>query len=57
MKNSNYKLGHQVVTFFDVLGQREILKVLRLPKNAEDEGQVKVGNNLGTITAEYPHKP
>jgi hypothetical protein len=30
------------VTFLDVLGQREQFRELRLPKNAEEEAQVKV---------------
>lgn len=41
MKNGNYTLGHHLVAFLDVLGQRESFRGLRLPKNAEEETQVK----------------
>jgi hypothetical protein len=41
MKNGNYTLGHHLVAFLDVLGQRESFRGLRLPKNAEEEAQVK----------------
>jgi hypothetical protein len=38
---NNYTLGHHLVAFLDVQGQREKFKELRLPQNAEEEAQVK----------------
>lgn len=40
MGNRIYKLGHHLVAFLDVLGQRDTFRSLRLPKNAEEEAQV-----------------
>jgi hypothetical protein len=37
----NYTLGHHLVVFLDVQGQRERFRELRLPRNAEEEAQVK----------------
>jgi Family of unknown function (DUF5677) len=37
----NYTLGHHLVAFLDVQGQRERFRELRLPQNAEGEAQVK----------------
>lgn len=37
----NYTLGHHLVAFLDVQGQRERFRELRLPHNAEEEAQVK----------------
>jgi hypothetical protein len=37
----NFKLGHHLVGFLDVLGQRERFRGLRLPTNAEEDAQVK----------------
>jgi len=41
METKNYTLGHHLVAFLDVQGQREKFKELRLPQNAEEEAQVK----------------
>lgn len=41
MENKNFKLGHHLVAFLDVLGQREKFRGLQLPKNAYEEAQVK----------------
>jgi hypothetical protein len=41
METENYKLGHHLVAFLDVLGQRDKFKGLRLPTNAEEEAHVK----------------
>src|ERR1035437_5174816 len=37
----NYKLGHHLVAFLDVLGQRDKFSGLRQPTNTEEEAQVK----------------
>ena len=41
MEAKNYTLGRHLVTFLDVQGQRERFVELRLPRNAEEEAQVK----------------
>lgn len=41
METRNYKLGHHLVAFLDVLGQRDKFRGLQLPSNAEEEAQVK----------------
>jgi hypothetical protein len=41
MENKNYILGHHLVAFLDVLGQREKFKGLQLPTNAHEEEHVK----------------
>jgi hypothetical protein len=41
MEAKNYTLGHHLVAFLDVQGQRERFVELRLPRNAEEEAQVK----------------
>jgi hypothetical protein len=41
METTNYKLGHHLVAFLDVLGQRDKFRGLCLPTNAEEEDRVK----------------
>jgi hypothetical protein len=41
MKTKNYTLGHHLVAFLDVLGQRERFRELRLPTTPEEEAHVK----------------
>lgn len=41
MEKRNYKLGYHLVTFLDVLGQRDKLRQLQNPKNPEEEDEVK----------------
>ena len=41
METKSYKLGHHLVAFLDVLGQRDKFRALRMPKNAAEEAQVK----------------
>lgn len=41
METTNYKLGHHLVAFLDVLGQRDKFRGLRLPTNADEEARVK----------------
>jgi hypothetical protein len=41
MENRNYKLGHHLVAFLDVLGQRDKFRGLRLPTNAKEKTEVK----------------
>ena len=41
MAARNLKIGHHLVAFLDVLGQRDRFRDLRVPKNAEEEAQVK----------------
>lgn len=41
METKHYRLGHHLVAFLDVLGQREKFRGLRLPTNADEEAQVK----------------
>jgi hypothetical protein len=36
-----FTLGHHLVAFLDVLGQRDRFRQLRLPRTAEEESQVK----------------
>jgi hypothetical protein len=36
-----YRLGHHLVAFLDVLGQRDKFRGLRLPTNADEEAQVR----------------
>jgi hypothetical protein len=40
-ETKNYKLGHHLVAFLDVLGQRDKFRGLQLPTNTEEETQVK----------------
>jgi hypothetical protein len=41
MEAKNFKLGHHLVAFLDVLGQRDKFRRLRLPTNSDEEAQVK----------------
>jgi len=41
MEAKNFKLGHHLVAFLDVLGQRDKFRGLRLPTNTDEEAQVK----------------
>jgi hypothetical protein len=41
MEKRIYKLGHHLVAFLDVLGQRDRLRELIKPKNAQEEDEVK----------------
>jgi hypothetical protein len=41
MEVKNYTLGHHLVAFLDVRGQRKRFSELRLPKTAEEETQLK----------------
>ena len=41
MKNGNYTLGHHLVAFLDVLGQRDKFRGLKKPTNAQEEEEVK----------------
>lgn len=41
METRNFKLGHHLVAFLDVLGQRGRFRGLRMPTNADEEAQVK----------------
>jgi hypothetical protein len=40
MEAKKYKLGHHLVAFLDVLGQREKFRRLLVPKNPDEEAQV-----------------
>jgi hypothetical protein len=40
MEERHFQLGHHVVAFLDVLGQRERFKALHLPKKPEDTAEV-----------------
>ncbi|HVB57987.1 MAG TPA: hypothetical protein VNE63_16380 [Candidatus Acidoferrales bacterium] len=53
METKNYTLGHHLVAFLDVLGQRERFRELRLPKTAEEETQVKevLRNTAGFVVS------
>lgn len=41
MKNGNYTLGHHLVAFLDVLGQRDKFRGLKKPTNVQEEEEVK----------------
>ncbi len=41
MERKNYTLGHHLVAFLDVLGQRERFRQLELPKTPEDHARVE----------------
>jgi len=41
MEKRTYKLGHYLVAFLDVLGQRDRFRGLKIPINAEEEDEVK----------------
>jgi hypothetical protein len=41
MEKRIYKLGHHLVAFLDVLGQRDRLRGLKKPANAQEEDEVK----------------
>lgn len=41
MEERVYKLGHHLVAFLDVLGQRDKFRGLKRPGSAQEEGQVK----------------
>jgi len=41
METKNFKLGFHLVALLDVLGQRDRFRGLRLPRNGEQEAQVK----------------
>src|SRR6266849_852063 len=41
MEAKNFKLGHHLVAFLDVLGQRDKFRGLRLPTNTDEEAQVR----------------
>lgn len=41
MENKHFRLGHHLVAFLDVLGQRATFTRLRLPTNTAEETQVK----------------
>jgi hypothetical protein len=41
MEKRIYKLGHHLVAFLDVLGQRDRLRGLKKPTNAQEEDEVK----------------
>jgi hypothetical protein len=41
MEKKNYSLGHYLVAFLDVLGQRERFRQLELPKTPEDRAKVE----------------
>ena len=41
METKNLRLGHHLVALLDVLAQRDRFRSLRLPKNADDEAEVK----------------
>jgi hypothetical protein len=41
MEQRVYRLGHHLVAFLDVLGQRDKFRGLKRPPNAKEEGEVK----------------
>jgi hypothetical protein len=41
MESGIYKLGHHLVVFLDVLGQRDKFRRLKKPTNPQEEGEVK----------------
>jgi hypothetical protein len=41
MEKRTYKLGHHLVVFLDVLGQRDKFRGLKKPTNAQEEAEVK----------------
>src|SRR5437660_12862785 len=41
MEKRNYKLGYHLVTFLDVLGQRDKFRQLQKPKNPQEEDEAK----------------
>jgi hypothetical protein len=51
METMNFTLGHHLVAFLDVLGQRDKFRDLRLPTNAEEQARVKevLANTAGYV--------
>jgi hypothetical protein len=41
MEKRIYRLGHHLIAFLDVLGQRDRLRGLKKPTNAQEEDEVK----------------
>ena len=41
MEKRTYRLGHHLVAFLDVLGQRDKFRGLKKPSNAQEEDEVK----------------